>query len=49
MSTKKEWSQSIASIIGYCLEPFYKQNWYSRGEKILKKHLPLQIHNDGVK
>ncbi|MFC8564048.1 alginate lyase family protein, partial [Peribacillus frigoritolerans] len=39
---------AIASIIGYCLEPIYKQNWYSRGKKILKKHLPLQVHNDGV-
>lgn len=38
----------IISIIGYCLEPIYKQHWFKVGNDILKKEIPLQVYEDGV-
>lgn len=38
----------IMSIIGYCVEDQYKQDWFERGYNILEKELKLQIHDDGI-
>jgi hypothetical protein len=39
---------AISSMIGYCLDPIYKQNWFKKGYKIIEKELPLQVYDDGV-
>lgn len=38
----------ITSIIGYCLKPIYKQDWFNYGYNELKNHLKLQFFDDGV-
>lgn len=39
---------AISSIIGYCVEPLYEQNWFEKGYKILEEQIPLQVFEDGV-
>lgn len=39
---------AIVSIIGYCIQPIHNQNWFNIGNDILKKQIPLQVHEDGV-
>ncbi|MGH1012817.1 hypothetical protein COI41_26190 [Bacillus toyonensis] len=39
---------AIGSIIGFILEPVYKQDWFQKGYNILEKEIPKQIYSDGV-
>ncbi|MCM1990512.1 alginate lyase family protein [Oceanirhabdus seepicola] len=39
---------AITSIVGYCVEPVYAQNWFEKGYNVLKKEIPLQVYEDGV-
>ena len=39
---------AIASIIGFILEPVYKQDWFQKGYHILEKEIPKQVYSDGV-
>ncbi|OJD72944.1 alginate lyase family protein [Bacillus sp. NH11B] len=39
---------AISSIIGFILEPIYKQSWFQQGYNILEKEVPKQVYSDGV-
>jgi hypothetical protein len=39
---------AISSIVGYIVDPIYKQNWFISGYDMLNKQLNIQVHEDGV-
>lgn len=38
----------IMSIVGYCLDGEYNQDWFKKGYNILEKEISLQFNDDGV-
>lgn len=38
----------IMSVVGYCLEDVYKQNWFEEGYKILSNEFYKQNYQDGI-
>lgn len=39
---------AISSIVGYCFQGVYNQNWLNKGYNVLEKELKNQFYEDGV-